>query len=183
VLSYLLTSVSRDVLVQIVALPTVAKVWKHLETSFASQSCARAINTNMALGTAQEVSSTTAEYFAKMNSLADEMASAGKKLNNKELTSYILAGLDAKYNPLVSSIAARVEPITLGELYSQLLAHENRLELQKEGQSFPSVNNASYGRGTFSRGHGGHNPRGGGNNGGRGCGDFSNKARNKFPLC
>jgi hypothetical protein len=36
VLSYLLTSVSRDVLVQIVALPTAAEVWKHLETSFAS---------------------------------------------------------------------------------------------------------------------------------------------------
>jgi hypothetical protein len=36
VLSYLLSSVSRDILVQIAVLPTVAAVWKHLETSFAS---------------------------------------------------------------------------------------------------------------------------------------------------
>jgi hypothetical protein len=36
VLSYLLSSVSRDILVQIAALPTTAAVWKHLETSFAS---------------------------------------------------------------------------------------------------------------------------------------------------
>jgi hypothetical protein len=135
----------------------------------------------MTLATTQKGSSTTIEYFAKMKSLADEMASAGKKLDAEELTSYILAGLDAEYNPLVSSIAARVEPISVGELYSKLLAHENRLELQKEGQSFPSMNNASHGRGTFSRGRGHHNPQAGSNNGGRG--DFSNKERNKFPPC
>jgi glutathionylspermidine synthase len=129
VLSYLLTLVSRDVLVQIAALPTAAEVWKHLETSFASQSRARAINTRMALATTLKGSSTTVEHFAKMKSLDDEMASARKKLDDKELTSYILAGLDAEYNSLVSSITARVEPITFGELYSQLLAYENRLDL------------------------------------------------------
>jgi hypothetical protein len=36
VLSYLLTFVSRDTLVQVAALPTAAEVWKHIETSFAS---------------------------------------------------------------------------------------------------------------------------------------------------
>jgi hypothetical protein len=79
VLSYLLSSVSRDILVQIAALPTAAAVWKHLETSFASQSRAQVINTRMALATTQKGSSSTAEYVAKMKTLADEMASAGKK--------------------------------------------------------------------------------------------------------
>jgi hypothetical protein len=40
VLSYLLTSVSRDVLVQVAILPTAAEVWKYIETLFASHSCA-----------------------------------------------------------------------------------------------------------------------------------------------
>jgi hypothetical protein len=53
-----------------------------------------------------------------------------KKLDDEELISYILAGLDYEYNSLVSSIAARVEPVTLGDMYSQLLAFEMRLELQ-----------------------------------------------------
>jgi hypothetical protein len=48
---------------------------------------------------------------------------------NEELISYILAGLDYEYNSLVSSIAARVEPVTLGDMYSQILAFETRLEL------------------------------------------------------
>jgi K+-sensing histidine kinase KdpD len=51
VLSYLLTSVSHDVLVQVATIPTAAEVWKHIETSFASQSHARVINTCMALAT------------------------------------------------------------------------------------------------------------------------------------
>jgi hypothetical protein len=37
VLSYLLTSVSHDVLVQIAALHSAREVWTHIETSFASQ--------------------------------------------------------------------------------------------------------------------------------------------------
>jgi hypothetical protein len=51
VLSYLLTSVSHDVLVQIAVLPTATAVWKHIEEVFASQSRAQAINTRMALVT------------------------------------------------------------------------------------------------------------------------------------
>jgi hypothetical protein len=83
VLSYLLSSVSCDILVQITALSTAAAVWKHLETSFASQSRARVINTRMALATTQKGSSFTAEYVSKMKTLADEMASTGKILTTK----------------------------------------------------------------------------------------------------
>ena len=65
--------------------------------------------------------STIADYFTKMKTLADEMASAGKKLDDEELVSYILTGLDLEYNPVVSAVSARVEPITVGELYTQLV--------------------------------------------------------------
>jgi hypothetical protein len=61
VLSYLLTSASRDVLVQVVALSTTDEVWKHIDTSFASQSRARVINTRMTLAITQKGSSTVAE--------------------------------------------------------------------------------------------------------------------------
>jgi hypothetical protein len=84
----------------------------------------------------------------------------------------------------VSSIAARVKPVSFVELYSQLLTHENRLDLQNGGQgsSLSSVNNASRGRGGFPRGHGGRG-RGGGNSGGHGRGDQFNKTKKKFPPC
>jgi hypothetical protein len=64
-----------------------------------------------------------------MKSFADDMDADRKKLDDEELSSYVLASLDYEYNSLVSSIAARVEPITFAELYSQLLAFETRLDL------------------------------------------------------
>jgi hypothetical protein len=84
VLSYLLTSVSHDVLVQIATLPSMADVWKHIESAFASQSHARVINTRMALATTQKGSLTMAKYISKMKLLADDMASAGKKLDDED---------------------------------------------------------------------------------------------------
>jgi hypothetical protein len=152
VLSYLLTSISRDILIQVAALAYAVEVWKHIETSFTSQSCARVINTRMMLATTQKGSSSAVEYISKMKTLADNMASVGKKLDDEELCSYILARLDYKHNLFVSSIAARVEPVTLGELYSQLLSFENRLKIQSgslqsssqaNGQMHSSENSAS----------------------------------------
>lgn len=48
------------------------------------------------------------------------MASAGKKLEDEEITSYILAGLDFDFNPTVFAMAACMEPLSLGELYTTM---------------------------------------------------------------
>lgn len=78
----------------------------------------------MALATASKGASTVAEYFTKMKALADEMVSIGKKLEDDELVSYILTGLDFDFNLVVSAVAARVESISIGELYTQLVSFE-----------------------------------------------------------
>jgi hypothetical protein len=106
------------------------------------------------------------EYISKMKILADDMASTGKKPDDEDFISYILAGLDAEYNSVVSSIARCVEPITFVELYSQLLAYENRLDLQSGGQDLSQslANNASQGRGGPFRGRGGRGTSRGGSN-------------------
>jgi hypothetical protein len=98
VLNYLLSSVSRDILAQIATLLTSAEAWAVIESMFASQSRARVINTRMSLATAQKGSSTIAEYFGKLRTLANEMASAGQRLDDEVLASYILAGLDVEFN-------------------------------------------------------------------------------------
>jgi hypothetical protein len=66
----------------------------------------------MALATAQKGTSTIAEYFSRMKGLADDIASARKKLEDEEIAFYILAGLDGNFNLIVSTMAARVEPYT-----------------------------------------------------------------------
>ena len=110
------------------------------------QSRGRVINTRMALATAQKGSSTIADFFGKVKGLANDMAAAGKKLEDKEVASYILAGLDGTYDPVVSTISGRTaaEPLTLGELYTQLMSWEQRMDLLGGG-SGSSANSATRG--------------------------------------
>ena len=106
----------------------------------------------MALATAQKGSSTIADYFNKMKSLAYDMAAAGKRLEDEEITSSVLAGLDMDFHPIVSVIAARTEPLSLGELYTQLVSWEQRMDLL-HGGSGSSANTATRGgRGGGGRG-------------------------------
>lgn len=117
---FLMTSLSRDVVAQVATLETPHVVYTALEQMYASASRARAVNTRIALATTQKGNMSITMYVGKMRSLADDMAAAGKPIGDEELVSYILAGLDIEYNPLVLAIVARVEPITVGELFSQL---------------------------------------------------------------
>ena len=101
---------------------TSVEIWKVISEMTASQSRDCIINTRMALATAQKGSSTIANYFNKMKSLADDMAAAGKRLEDEEIISYVLAGLDMDFNPIVSVVVAHTEPLSLGELYTQLVS-------------------------------------------------------------
>ena len=134
VLSYLLTSLSREIGSQVTTVTTVASAWAAIEALHASQSRARVISTRMVLATASKGAASVSDYFTKMKSLADEMASAGQKLEDEELVSYILTGLDSEFDSVVTAVSTRVEPITVNELYAQLIAHEQRLEIRGGGQ-------------------------------------------------
>jgi ribosomal protein L18E len=126
--------------------------------SFESQSRARVINMRMTLPTTKKADMAISKYFAKMKSLADEMVFVGKILDDEELVSYILAGLDFDFDGVISAVSARVEPITVSELYGQLLAHEQCWEL-RQTSDFHSANASSRG-GCGGFGHGCGNGRG-----------------------
>jgi hypothetical protein len=61
-------------------------------------------------------------YFVKMKGLADDMASVGKKLED-----------DEDYESIVTAMMSRVEPISVNELYAQLMAFEQRRDLHGGG--------------------------------------------------
>ena len=105
------------------------QAWKAIKDMFSSQTCVRSINIRIALASIRKGNMFVAEYVGKMRSLCDEMASTSKPLDDEEILSYNLTGLDIKFNPIVSAIVARVEPITLTELYAQLLSFETRMNL------------------------------------------------------
>lgn len=115
------------------------------------------------------------EYLAKIKMLSDEIACTGVALGSAEIVSHVLVGLDLDYNPVVSALAARVELVTVQELFTKLLSFDAHLNLL-HGMNFrqSSANVAS-------RGHGGHRGRnqqgqnrGNSSGGGRGRGNNHN---------
>jgi histone deacetylase 1/2 len=152
---------------------------------FSSHNRARALNTRLALATAKKGNTTIAEFVGKMRSLGDHMVAAGRPLEEEELVEYILTGLDADFNPIVSALITRKETVTVSEAYQQLLAFETRMDMLGIGNSFgSSANTANHGgRGNGGRGYNNGGSGGGGgrgyNGGGRGNGrgNFNNKQR------
>jgi hypothetical protein len=117
VLGFLMTSMTQEVMGQAAAYDTPQEVWSLLEQTYASQSRARTVNTRIALATTRKDDMSISEYITKMKSLANEMTSV-KKVDDEELVSYILAGLDEEYNPVVPALLARVEPVLVAEAHS-----------------------------------------------------------------
>jgi hypothetical protein len=76
-LSFLLSSLSKEILSSAASKSTAALAWKEIEGMFSSQTRACVVNTRMALANTKKGNTSTAEYFAKMRALGDEMNAAG----------------------------------------------------------------------------------------------------------
>jgi hypothetical protein len=151
VFSFLFASVSKETLVRIATATTAVEAWQKLEDQFTSQTLACTINTRMALANTCKGNSYVADYLAKMQGLANNMAAAGKSLDDEDLVQYILAGLDEEYDSVVNSILARPQAITVSELAAQMLSFKAQVDL-RNGGSGSSANLARHGRDGFGRG-------------------------------
>ncbi|KAK1620332.1 hypothetical protein QYE76_025849 [Lolium multiflorum] len=154
VLSYLLGSISPGVMPHIMRLEHAAGVWKVLETMFASQSQSKITNLRIAMATTRRLNDSVDVYLLKMQTIADELAAAGKPVPEEEQVAYIMAGLGSEYANLVESYGILKAPPTLGELYAQLQAHDERKTLNygsSAGVFETSANAAS--RQSYSRGY------------------------------
>lgn len=106
VLAYLVSSLSHEVLSQVAMYNSASELWRALEKIHSSQSRARVVNTRIALATTQKGTMSVTEYTSKMKSLADDLACAGKPIDEEELVRYILTGLDEDYNPVLTAVLA-----------------------------------------------------------------------------
>ncbi|XP_073367824.1 uncharacterized protein [Aegilops tauschii subsp. strangulata] len=160
VLGYLLANLTKEVLVTVTTVTTASALWTTLAAMFSSHSASRINNIRTSLINAQKGNLSIASYFAAMRGYADELAAAGKPIQDDELVSYIIHGLDAVYKPLVSALDARVTPVTLDELFAMLSNFDQRMAQfhGSGGGGFKSsANMASRGRGGGSRSR--SNPR------------------------
>lgn len=88
-----------------------------------------------------------AAYYAKMRGYADEMSAARKPLDDEDLMSFILSGLDPDCNPMVESIVG-MSPLMTSTPSSFLLSHvlsiKSRIVLLKLTQRSVAVVAAAF---------------------------------------
>ena len=77
---------------------------------------------------------TSTAYFSKMTTIKDKLAAIRKPVDDEEVVTQILNGLDYDYNPFVSSVLGRTDQISLDDLYSDLLAYDVCLEMYQDTQ-------------------------------------------------
>ena len=99
---------------------TPSALWTTLAAMFSSHSASRINNIRTSLINAQKGNLSVASYFAAMRGYADELAAEGKPIQDDELISYILHGLDKEYQPLVCSLDVCTTPVSLDELCAML---------------------------------------------------------------
>ena len=126
VLSGLLSSMTADVLQDVVSAATSKEAWDTLQRMFSSATRARAVQVRVDLATTKKRDLSAADYFRKIKSLASELAAADAPLRDDEIIAYLLAGLPPDYDPFITSMTTKSEPLTLDDVYSHLLAFEAR---------------------------------------------------------
>jgi hypothetical protein len=107
--SFLLNSVTKEVLGQVASETSAAGAWRTILGMFTPQSRACIVHLCSKLTCTHKEECTCVVYFTQMKGFADEMAVAGKRLDNEEVICYILVGLDHEFNAFLEAFRAKTK--------------------------------------------------------------------------
>jgi hypothetical protein len=113
VLSGLLSSMSEEILPDVVTAKTSKAVWDTLQRPICVE-----------LATTKKCDLSAVDYFRKVKGLATELVTADPDLADDEVITYLLASLGPDYDPFVTSVIIRDEALTLDVVYAHLMAFE-----------------------------------------------------------
>jgi len=143
IVAILFSTISKNVLIQVVSHNTSAAIWCALAKSFSSQSRARVIQLRTELVNTRKGAQSAHDFFMQVKCMTYELAIAGHALHCDEIISYLLSGLGYDYDSFVTTITARTDPITLEEVYALLLTTESCLQHHNSPIVQPTVHVAT----------------------------------------
>jgi hypothetical protein len=106
----LMSSISDDMLPQVISCKTTHELWTTLDQIFTSESQACTLNLRLQLTMAKKGNLSISDYFYKIKQIIANLDAAGHFVSDSEFTASLLGGLGLEYDPFVTSVTTRVEP-------------------------------------------------------------------------
>jgi hypothetical protein len=127
-LSWINATLAEKVLSTVYGMTTSRQVWSHLAKKFASQSKSHIAHLKRQLQSLHQGSKSCTEFLQA--ALANQLAVAGKPLDDDDLISFIISGLNNNYTGFVTvmSFSTRNSNISFDDFETELLSHELLLE-------------------------------------------------------
>jgi hypothetical protein len=131
ILSWINNSLSPTVLSTVARFTSSQATWSSLEKRYASQSKNRILQLRHDLLTVKGEGLSISDFVDKINQIVDNLALAGKPIDDDELVNIILNNVGPAYEVTVSSAQARDTSISYDDLVALLLNAEMRLKAQQ----------------------------------------------------
>jgi hypothetical protein len=137
VLSWINVHLSESVLSTIYGFQTSQQVWTSLATKFASSTRSHVSHLKRQLQTLKQGSKTCSEYLKTAQSWSNQLVAIGKPIDDEDLISYIISGLNPSFNAFVTvfSMTSKDKEPSFTEFQDELLSHEMLLNQQQEVSS------------------------------------------------
>lgn len=142
--SWLLSSISTNILPHLVGFNTAKEVWEAVNQLFAAQSTARVMNFKLQLQTLKKGNLSMKDYLLKMKSICDNLAACGRPISKEDQVLSILAGLGGEFEPTVAVITSRIDTYSVQSASALLLTSENRTLQQLIIPDSPMQANLSF---------------------------------------
>lgn len=127
-LSWLLLSMSESMLTRVVGCERSYSVWERISQFFVSQNRAKIRQFKTELCNTRKGDRSMNEYLQRIKAIVDSLILIGNEVTQAEHIEAIFDGLSEDYDPFVTSINTGLDPYTVFDFESLLLAHEVRME-------------------------------------------------------
>ncbi|KAI4371715.1 hypothetical protein MLD38_010035 [Melastoma candidum] len=135
VMSFLFSSLTSEPLSQAVCYNSSHAVWESLRQRYESTSTTRVINLHIQMQQVRKEGKTMQQYLNTVKMYSDQLSAIGEPVRYKDYIWYLLEGLPAEYDPVVTAVYSRPDQPSVEEIHQLLLNFDIRLEKRHVSES------------------------------------------------
>jgi hypothetical protein len=134
VLAWLNATLSEKVMCMVYGLTTAQQVWAHLAKRFTPTSRTWITNLKRQLQTISQGSKSCTDYLLTAKNLANQLTAIGKGVEDEDLISYVIGGLNPSYHTFVTTFSYGNcdAAITFEDFQTELLNYEQLFEAHQK---------------------------------------------------